>query len=124
MLVYTFLMKRFNLYFCSNHVEIIAHIFHITKRCLYGRYLGLGFKVYAKFETIVDICGNWVVGCHIWSWLDQGDTIGENVVPLARNFGSVEFDLQFESSLIKVKFFSLFHLNFSLKFTSIFQQGQ
>jgi hypothetical protein len=35
------------------------------------------------------------------SWLDQGDTVGENVVPLARSFGSAEFDLESESSLIK-----------------------
>jgi hypothetical protein len=58
------------------------------------------------------------------SWLDQGDTVGENVVPLARSFGSAEFDLESESSLIKVKFLPLFHLSSSLKFVSFFQQGQ
>jgi hypothetical protein len=66
--------------------------------------------------------GLWVVTER--SWLDQGDTVGENVVPLARSFGSAEFDLESESSLIKVKFLLLFHLSSSWKFASFFQQGQ
>jgi hypothetical protein len=35
------------------------------------------------------------------SWLEQGNTVGENVVPLARNFGSAELDLESNTSLIK-----------------------
>jgi hypothetical protein len=43
-------------------------------------------------------------GCSERSWLEQGNTVGENVVPLARNFGSAELDLESNTSLIKVKF--------------------
>jgi hypothetical protein len=45
-----------------------------------------------------------VDGCSERSWLEQGNTVGENVVPLARNFGSAELDLESNTSLIKVKF--------------------
>lgn len=33
------------------------------------------------------------------SWLEQGGVVGENVVPLARNFGSAELDIEAEAIL-------------------------
>jgi hypothetical protein len=36
------------------------------------------------------------------TWLDQGGVVGENVVPLARNFGSAELDIEAEAILGKV----------------------
>lgn len=35
------------------------------------------------------------------SWLEQGSVVGENVVPLARNFGSAELDIESEAILGK-----------------------
>lgn len=33
------------------------------------------------------------------SWLEQGGVVGENVVPLARNFGSAELDIEADAIL-------------------------
>jgi hypothetical protein len=82
--------------------RLAGHIIHILpKRCLSGNC-----SICQKPNYGWHTCGgNWVVdGCSERSWLEQGNTVGENVVPLARNFGSAELDLESNTSLIKVKF--------------------
>ena len=64
----------------------------------FARAIHCSFFLFQKMVDILTYCAQWTER----TWLDQGGVVGENVVPLARNFGSAELDIEAEAILGKV----------------------